>query len=149
MLSVRTDAEAPIDAEAIFRRLKGPNDEREHCVWLTQHRRALENVGGQPQHRLKRLFVEPGIADLLLLVEAAGDDQDVAWAREWRNGLREEELNPPPFVTGDDLIASGLKPGPRFKEWLERARDMQLDGALKSTNEALATVKSWAESGGL
>ena len=54
-------------------------------------------------------------------------------------------LAPPPFVTGDDLIAAGLTPGPRFGKWLEDAYDAQLEGRISGRGEALALVKSWAE----
>ena len=39
-----------------------------------------------------------------------------------------EPLIPPPLVTGRDLIALGLQPGPRFKEILEAVQSRQLEG---------------------
>jgi poly(A) polymerase len=56
-----------------------------------------------------------------------------------------EVIDPPPFVTGDDLIVMGLQPGPRFKSVLETIRDAQLNLELNSRDEALARVKTeWA-----
>ena len=49
-------------------------------------------------------------------------------------------LAPIPLVTGDDLIAAGLAPGPRFRELLERAYDRQLEGEVSSPQEALAAA---------
>ena len=43
-----------------------------------------------------------------------------------------------PMVTGADLIKEGLKPGPRFSAWIDRARQLHFSGADKP--RALAQV---------
>ena len=48
--------------------------------------------------------------------------------------------NLPLLLTGDDLIRHGLKPGEKFKEILESVRDAQLEGNIRSFDEALALV---------
>ena len=53
--------------------------------------------------------------------------------REWT----QDDLNPPPLITGQDLIDLGLKPGPKFKEVLESVRDEQLDGKVTTKEEAI------------
>ena len=53
------------------------------------------------------------------------------------------EMLPQPIVTGDDLIAAGLKPSPSFKKALEIAYDEQLRGTInkvKLLNHAVACV---------
>jgi poly(A) polymerase len=50
-------------------------------------------------------------------------------------------LIPPPLVTGRDLIALGMSPGPRFKELLENVQTEQLEGRLTDRDTALAWVK--------
>ena len=52
-----------------------------------------------------------------------------------------EPIIPPPLVRGDDLIALGLKPGPRFGEILEAVETRQLEGTLRDQEEALTWVK--------
>ena len=52
-----------------------------------------------------------------------------------------EPIIPPPLVTGNDLIALGMKPGPRFGEILEAVETRQLEGAFKTREEALDWVK--------
>jgi poly(A) polymerase len=42
-----------------------------------------------------------------------------------------------PFVTGKDLIARGMKPGPGFRDILDEIKERQAEGALKDRNEAL------------
>ena len=39
-----------------------------------------------------------------------------------------------------DLLALGWKPGPRIGEILEAVKDRQLEGTLKSREEALAWI---------
>ena len=68
------------------------------------------------------------------------------WITTNSSGRRREEfasepLIPPPLITGRDLIALGLKPGPRFKEILEAVQSRQLEGKLRTPEEAL----EWAE----
>lgn len=58
-------------------------------------------------------------------------------------------LAPKPFVTGDDLVASGLSPGPAFRTVLERTYDEQLEGRLGSAGEALErAIQTARELGG-
>ena len=52
-----------------------------------------------------------------------------------------EPIIPPPLVRGDDLIAMGMKPGPKFGEILEAVETRQLEGALKDREAALEWVK--------
>jgi hypothetical protein len=52
------------------------------------------------------------------------------------------EIRPPRLIGGDDLIALGFAPGPRFKAILKDIEDLQLDGALRSRDDALAYVRS-------
>ncbi len=53
----------------------------------------------------------------------------------------EEEINPLPLVTGEDLKAVGLPPGPKFKEILMLLRAAQLDGQIVTRAEALARLR--------
>jgi poly(A) polymerase len=55
-----------------------------------------------------------------------------------------EEVRPERLVTGDDLIALGFTPGPRFKEILQMVEDAQLEGRLKRREEALAFLQEAA-----
>ena len=57
------------------------------------------------------------------------------------NALPLDEVHPKPLVTGEDLIAAGYFPGPLFKEILTTVEDAQLDGSLKSTEEAMRLVR--------
>lgn len=56
-----------------------------------------------------------------------------------------EKLNPTPLVTGDDLVALGLRPGRHFKAVLDRIRDLQLEGKLTAKEAALDEARRLAE----
>jgi hypothetical protein len=51
-------------------------------------------------------------------------------------------LIPPPLLSGNDLIALGWTPGPKFKEVLDAVQTRQLEGALTTHDEALEWVKA-------
>ena len=52
-----------------------------------------------------------------------------------------------PFVTGQDLIDAGMRPGPRFREVLEDLREKQAAGLLGDRAAALAYVRTVCSGG--
>jgi len=50
-------------------------------------------------------------------------------------------MRPSPLVTGDDLIAEGHVPGPKFREILNAVEDAQLEGRILSRDAALEFVR--------
>lgn len=51
--------------------------------------------------------------------------------------------NPEPWVTGEDLVGLGLKPSPRYKTLLGRVYDAQLEGRVRTREEALELLSRW------
>ena len=45
------------------------------------------------------------------------------------------------LVTGNDLKEMGLEPGPLFKVLLDRVREAQLDGSIRTPEEGQALVR--------
>jgi poly(A) polymerase len=138
--------------DKLGRSLRLSNPERERTCWLVEHQRALVVPDTMRASQLKRLLASTGIEELLALHRAealatTGDDGHVSYC-EWY--LREEPagpINPPPLLSGHDLQQLGLKPGPRFKQLLDLARDAQLDGMIADRDEAVALVLRWIASG--
>ncbi len=64
------------------------------------------------------------------------------FAQEKLASIPAEKMRPAPLITGDDLIAAGYAPGPRFKEILAAVEDGQLEGRLLSKEDALTFVAS-------
>jgi poly(A) polymerase len=81
---------------------------------------------------LRGLAHEPGVAEWVERIERDAGP------------LRSEGVAPPPWITGEDLIALGRNPGPDFRRWLKQAYDAQLDGTLRSREEALEWLRSQA-----
>lgn len=94
----------------------------------------------------KRLAASPGFQGALLLLAAAGDPAAAA-IRAQLPALEAEGLAPAPWVTGDDLVALGLRPGPLFRPLLDRAYDLQLNGAVPGPDAALDAVRGWIAGG--
>jgi hypothetical protein len=55
-------------------------------------------------------------------------------------------LAPARWVTGGDLIAAGLRPGPGMGVILERVYRAQLEGLVGNAGAALAQAVAWARS---
>ncbi len=53
-------------------------------------------------------------------------------------------LSPTPLVTGDDLIEAGMRPGPRFKAILDEVYDAQLDGRIRTREDAITLARTMA-----
>ena len=54
--------------------------------------------------------------------------------------LPPEQLDPPPLLTGDDLIRHGVPRGKEYKTLLDAVRDAQLNGVIRTKDEALKLV---------
>lgn len=135
------------NVEAICRRLKLSNDELERTAWLVRQQDALREPDKLSLAQLKRLLSHPFRADLLALMRATlfaerADLHPVLFCEQFLEATPPEVLNPPPLVTGNDLIALGLKPGPPFKQLLDEARDAQLNDELRSHETAMEWVRA-------
>jgi putative nucleotidyltransferase with HDIG domain len=62
--------------------------------------------------------------------------------------LRESVVDPPPLLSGHDLIQIGLIPGPQIGELLDRLREEQAAGEIATPEQALARVRTWIEDRG-
>lgn len=126
------------------RRWRLSNDEREQTTWLVRHQHGLQAAANRPWSQVQPLLAHRLGADLVLLCEARAavlgeSHDDLDFCRE-RLAWPAERLNPPPLVTGDDLVRLGMSPGKEFAGLLQAARAAQLDGVVKTTAEAEALV---------
>lgn len=91
----------------------------------------------------KRLAGHGGFPAGLVLVRAAEPATAETIARDVRELAQDGiGIRPHPLVTGDDLVALGWKPGPQFKRVLERVYDEQLEGRVRSREDALELAES-------
>lgn len=124
------------------RRLKLSNAETARVEWLVERHQYLSDAPTMRQSRLKPILVHPGIGELLALhrADAIATGKPAVHVDFCERVLREtppEELNPPPVLTGDDLIALGWEKGPLFKTVLDAVREAQLEGAIGTREEAI------------
>ena len=133
-------------ADDICARLKLSNAERERVAWLVDKHQILCDARQMRTSKLKALLIHPGIWELLALhrADALASGRSTEHVDYCENLLRiwkQEDLNPPPLITGHDLAELGLEPGPIYKRVLGSVREAQLEGSVKAKAEALELVK--------
>jgi poly(A) polymerase len=132
-------------AEEICRRLRFSSDETQQILALVDNHMRFGHVHRMKQSTLKRFLRMPSFDEHLALHRADalashGDLSTYEFLQEKRSEIPEEAMKPAPLVTGDDLIAAGHIPGPRFREILSAVEDAQLEGRVSSREEALTFV---------
>lgn len=144
--------ELPVETvHDIGRRLRLSNEEIERSTWLVAQQDELRAAPTMTLAQLKRRLAHPDRDELLALlrVKLLAEEADlhpVLFCEEFITATPPEVLNPPPLISGNDLIRQGLKPGPRFKLLLEEIRDAQLNGEITTAAEALALAQRLQES---
>lgn len=134
-------------AEEICRRLRLSSAETDHVVALVREHLHVKDLPKMRPARAKRFLLRADAGDHLELHRADclashGHLDVYDWAVATRDALRAEHLRPAPLLTGDDLIALGYVPGPHFKIMLEAVWDAQLEGAIRTTDDARAFVRA-------
>jgi poly(A) polymerase len=136
----------PGDVQTIVERLKFSRAEMHHIVALVENLPQFSRIQQMTVSALKRFFRLHRFEDHLELsrihaVADAGSAEHYKFAllkyRQWSR----EEIAPRPFISGEDLITLGFKPGPLFREILTRVEDGQLEGDLQNWEDAMAFVK--------
>jgi poly(A) polymerase len=132
-------------AEEIMRRLRFSGAEIEDTVEMVRQHMVFKDVPKMREARLKRFMARPTFDEELELhrVDCEGSHRmldNYEFLLRKREEFANEPIIPPPLVRGDDLIALGLKPGPKFGEILEEVETRQLEGNLRTREEALEWV---------
>ena len=133
--------------EEIMRRLRFSRAEIDATVEAVRQHMVFKDVPKMRVAKLKRFMARPTFEDELELHRVDCESshrmlENYDFLRRKREEFAHEPIIPPPLVRGDDLIALGFKPGPRFGEILEAVETRQLEGTLRDREEALAWVKS-------
>ncbi len=129
-------------AEAICRRLRTSNRETERITELVRHHLRFKDFPKMRRSTQMRFIGMEGFEEHLELhrldcLASHGDLSHYEMAKQLIEHTPQEEVRPQRLVTGDDLIACGYVPGPQFKTILQFLEDAQLDGKIRSRNEAL------------
>ena len=128
----------------IAERLKLAGSETDRAGWLVAHCAQVDEAHALRWPTLQRLLIAKGGEDLVALAAAraaagGGNQEDVAFCLE-KLDLPTAEINPAPLISGNDLIAHGLVPGPEFQKLLDSVRDEQLERRIATREQALELV---------
>jgi poly(A) polymerase len=132
---------------AIMQRLRFSRAEIDATVEAVRQHMVFKDVPNMRVAKLKRFMARPTFADELELhrvdcTSSHGMLDNYEFLLKKNEEFANEPIIPPPLVRGDDLIALGLRPGPRFGEILEAVETRQLEGVLTNREEALEWVKA-------
>jgi poly(A) polymerase len=132
--------------EEIMQRLRFSRAEIDATVEAVRQHMVFKDVPRMRIAKLKRFMARPTFEDELELhrVDCASSHrmmENYDFLLRKRDEFANEPIIPPPLVTGNDLIALGMKPGPKFGEILEAVETLQLEGTLRSREEALDWLK--------
>jgi poly(A) polymerase len=134
-------------AEDICRRLRFSNDDTAQVLALVGNHMRFSHTTRMKESTLKKFLRLPGFEEHLALhrADSLASHRNLSTYEFIQKKLAEippEKIRPVPLVNGDDLIAAGYKPGPRFREILEAVEDAQLEGRLTSRDAAFEFVLS-------
>lgn len=132
-------------AENICRRLRFSTEETAQIAALVENHMRFGDVMRMKESTLKRFFRLPRFPEHLELhrIDCLSSHADLTlyeFAKERYETTPEEAVKPQLLVTGQDLIAAGYRPGPRFKEMLALAEDAQLEGRIHTKEQGLAMM---------
>ncbi|MEO7167497.1 MAG: CCA tRNA nucleotidyltransferase [Spartobacteria bacterium] len=132
--------------EALMQRLRFSRAEIDATVEAVRQHMVFKDVPNMRVAKLKRFMARATFPDELELhrvdcQSSHGMLDNYEFLQRKREEFANEPIIPPPLVKGDDLIALGMKPGPRFSEILEAVETRQLEGELRDRAEALAWVR--------
>ena len=132
--------------EAIMDRLRFSRAEIDATVEMVRQHMVFKDVPNMRVAKLKRFMARPTFGEELELhrVDCASSHrmmENYDFLLRKREEFANEPIIPPPLVTGADLIALGLQPGPKFGEILEAIETRQLEGMLSTREEALEWLK--------
>src|SRR5438094_2242450 len=147
--SIRCNEHDRIGAEmtdAIMRRLRFSGAEIEATVEMVRQHMAFNDAPKMRVAKLKRFMARPTFKEELELhrVDCESSHRmldNYEFLVRKREEFANEPIIPPPLLRVDDLIGLVLKPGPKFGEILEAVETRQLEGTLRTREEALEWVK--------
>ncbi len=132
--------EIRVSVQACRRSMKISNAESEAMFEAMEVGHLLRNDSPSVA-TLKRFLARPSSRDARTLLDAllrAGENSNrIPWLQEQFLKLEQTDYSPPPFVTGDDLTAAGLSPGPLFKRVLDAVYDAQLEARVSTKEDAM------------
>src|SRR5579863_482147 len=134
-------------AEEICHRFRFSGDDTEQIVSLVASHMRFKDVIQMRPATLKRFVRLPRFDEHLELhrLDCQASHRMLGNWEYIRKFLAEtppDQVRPPRLLTGDDLMALGFQAGPAFKSILQSVEDAQLEGRLRTKDEAVQFVKA-------
>lgn len=153
LMNLSTSPTSPIDSAAselietkVKNRWRLSNEEVESCLFTLKARDTLINAVHVPWSQLQPLLISRYASDACRVAYGYAiannlslDGVELCFTKL---SLTDEQLNPKPLVTGDVLKKIGIPPGPEYAKLLNEIRCQQLDGVLKTPEQALDWLRS-------
>jgi poly(A) polymerase len=122
------------------------NDDTEQIAAIVSKHMKFPELPKMRESTLKRFLRQPKFEEHLEMhrLDCLSSHRDLTlydFARDKLATTPPEQIRPEPLVTGHDLIAAGYPAGPRFKNILSEVEDAQLEGAVKTKEEAMEFVR--------
>jgi poly(A) polymerase len=132
-------------AEEICRRLRFSNEDTEQILALVDNHMRFKDVESMRASTLKRFVRLPHFDEHLALhrvdcLSSHGNLDSYELVRRFIAETPPEQVRPERLITGDDLQAMGFRPGPVFSQILGSLEDAQLEGEVKTREEAAQFV---------
>ena len=135
--------------EKILRRLKFPNDVIEPTVEAVANHMAFKDVQSMRVSKIKRFLARPTFEDEMELhrvdcMSSNGltDNYEFLRAKQQEFASEPVPLIPKPLISGHDVMRLGVPAGKRVGELLTAVQNLQLEGVLQTSDDAIEWVKS-------
>jgi poly(A) polymerase len=130
----------------ILERLRFPNDTIAKVVLCVAEHMRFQFVKEMRPAKLKRMLARETFPDELELhrIDCASSHKNLENYEFLKTKVAElppEVLKPTPLLTGHDLLALGLTPGPLVGQILREAEEAQMEERLRSREEALTFAR--------
>ena len=139
-------------AEEIMTGLRYDNKTIQIVRELVQHHMQFKDVPRMKQSTLKRMMARPTFPLELELhridcESSHGDLKHYEYLKRVIETTPPEQIDPPPLISGHDLIAMGIPPGKTIKRILDNVKNAQLEDSVQTRQEALALARKLASHG--
>jgi poly(A) polymerase len=134
-------------AEEICRRLRFSNEDTAQIAALVANHMKFKDVLQMKPSTLKRFarlnrFDEHLELHRLDCLSSHRMLDNYEFVRAYVRDTPAEQIRPARLLTGDDLVAMGLPPGPSFRQILDSVEEAQLNNLIHTREEAIEFLKS-------
>jgi len=134
-------------AEAICQRLRFSNEDTEQILALVDNHMKFGAVEEMRVSTLKKFVRLPHFEEHLALhrldcLSSHRQLESYDFVRRFLEVTPPEQVRPARLLNGDDLLAMGFQPGPLFSQILQALEDAQLEGQIRTREEAQGYVLS-------